>query len=186
MEKEANTLRNYFRTDCPLTFHNITEVHPSSLGQRLALAANIQEVAAPHALLAGCIPPARAHSRGLAIASPEGQFSGGVGSGWVGEWWGEVQHFASQFFRRVQETAARIVLILWVLFRAYKSFAFWMDLKRFLSLSLSWNLLAYVVSFYKDHMGTFTHCLVCFLREEELQLPESSWDPIFNHLYLSL
>ena len=81
---------------------------------------NIQEVAAPHALLAGCIPPDRAHRRGLIIASPEGLFAGG---GW-GSDGVEVQHFASQFSQRVQETAARIVLILQFLFRAYKSFAF--------------------------------------------------------------
>ena len=46
-----------------------------------------------------------AHRRGLIIASPESQFGGGRGED--GE---EIWHFASHFFRRVQETAAWIVL----------------------------------------------------------------------------
>lgn len=68
---------------------------------------------------------------------------------------GEIQHFASQFFRRVQETAAQISL------KGFeKGFFFFFPC----------NLRAYVIPSYEDHMGALMHFLVCSLREEEFQL----------------
>ena len=80
MEKEANTLSNYFGTDCPLTFHNITKTHPFWDGDLLWLWTSKRW---QHPTLCRLLrPPDRAHHGGLIIASPESQFAGW---GW-GEW----------------------------------------------------------------------------------------------------
>lgn len=81
MEKEANTLSNYFRTDCPLTFHNITEIHPFWDRDLLWLQISKRWQHPMLCWLAASLQTA--HSRGLIIASPESQFA--REGGWRGD-----------------------------------------------------------------------------------------------------
>lgn len=126
MEKEAKTLSNYFRTDCPLTFHNITEIHPFWDRDLLWLQRSERW---QHPMLCWLAASLQiAHRRGLIIASPEIQFAREEG------WRGDMAFCISLLPESSGNSCMDCFKWIW---------------KAFLSLSFfSWNLLPYVISFY--------------------------------------
>ena len=168
MEKEANTLSNYFRTDCPLTFHNITEIHPFWDRDLLWLWTSKRW---QHPMRCWLLHPSRQSSpqRSHDCVTWKPVCRVGVRGGWRGY----IAFCVSVLPESWGNSCTDCFKWIWKRFPFLFFFFF------------SWNLRPYVISFYEDHMGALRGFLVCSLKEEEFQLSGIPWDLIFNCLYLS-